>query len=90
MEEREALQLGSLLHDIGKLLERTSTVKLTEQDRSLEPECCPTDGNGYSHAHALYSGKFLTIYGRAFFHRLRCLGLFIIVLRIPRTHQEAP
>ncbi len=63
MEEREALQLGALLHDIGKLLQRAESVKLTQEDRSLESTCCPLrrdQRDRYSHTHVLYTQKFFS------------------------------
>lgn len=58
MEEREELQLGSLLHDAGKVLQRTGSVKLTSEERGLESTCCPVYQGRYSHTHALYTLKF--------------------------------
>jgi CRISPR-associated protein Csm1 len=60
MEEREELQLGSLLHDIGKLIQRTESVTLTKEDRALESTCCPVYRERYSHTHVLYTQKFFT------------------------------
>jgi CRISPR-associated protein Csm1 len=58
MEEREAVQLGSLLHDMGKLLQRTHSIKLTNADRALESTCCPTYKGRSSHIHSLFTMKF--------------------------------
>ena len=57
MEEREQLQLGSLLHDIGKIVQRAKSVRLTREDRTLESTCCPVFNNRYSHTHVLYTQK---------------------------------
>ncbi|MDR3569704.1 MAG: type III-A CRISPR-associated protein Cas10/Csm1 [Syntrophobacteraceae bacterium] len=57
MNEREELQLGSLLHDIGKIAQRAKSVKLTREDRSLESTCCPVYRDRYSHTHVLYTQK---------------------------------
>lgn len=58
MNERQAVILTALLHDIGKFAQRAG-LSLTAEDRSMESSCCPSYKGRYSHAHVLYTGKWI-------------------------------
>ncbi|MFP3868869.1 MAG: type III-A CRISPR-associated protein Cas10/Csm1 [Desulfobacteraceae bacterium] len=58
MEDREAILLSALLHDIGKFGQRAGQ-KLTPADRLIEPDCCPLWKGKYTHTHVLHSGKWV-------------------------------
>ncbi len=50
--------IGALLHDIGKLLQRSSSTQLTEAQRNRASDVLPSSKGKYSHWHALWSDAF--------------------------------
>lgn len=58
MDERAAVLLAALLHDIGKFAQRAGE-RLTAADRRIETDCCPQWKGRYTHTHVLHSGKWI-------------------------------
>lgn len=57
MEEREAIALGGLLHDIGKFMQRAD-LSLSQQSKEMERFLCPQYRGHYSHQHVLWTNEF--------------------------------
>lgn len=58
MDDRNAVILAALLHDIGKFAQRAGS-KLSVADRSIEADCCPQWQGRPSHRHVLHSGRWI-------------------------------
>ncbi len=57
MNERDAIILGALLHDIGKFAQRAE-VPLSQQSKNMESSICPVYKGHYSHKHVLWTNEF--------------------------------
>jgi len=75
MDDREAVILAALLHDIGKLAQRAGG-KLSAGDRTIEGDCCPQWHGRSSHIHVLHSGKWIRDTLGEAFNRVELLALF--------------
>ncbi len=63
-EEKLAVILGALLHDIGKFMQRAET-PLSEQSKGMESSICPVYQGQYSHKHVLWTNEFFEQYFQA-------------------------
>ena len=50
--------IGALLHDIGKLLQRSSSMRLTEEQKGRASDMLPVYKGRHSHWHALWTDAF--------------------------------
>jgi CRISPR-associated protein Csm1 len=58
MDDRQAVIMAALLHDLGKFAQRAGQ-RLTSEDRAVESFCCPSFKGRYSHTHVLHAGKWI-------------------------------
>ncbi len=61
LNEKEAIALAGLLHDIGKFKER-ARVKLEEEYLNIEDVICPVRSGKYTHRHVLWTYQFIDKY----------------------------
>jgi CRISPR-associated protein Csm1 len=67
-DERKALVLGALLHDIGKFWQRADSAKesLSAQTMGMESSICKVFDGKYSYKHVLWTSEFFERYGKSF------------------------
>ena len=53
--------VGALLHDIGKLLQRTSNLRLTDEQKGRASDILPVIRGRHSHWHALWTDAFFDL-----------------------------
>jgi CRISPR-associated protein Csm1 len=66
MNEKEAIVLGALLHDIGKFAQRANVNCKYKNDESEMQRICPffKERSSYSHKHVLWTSSFLEDYSQ--------------------------
>lgn len=57
MNERDAIILSALLHDIGKFMQRAE-ISLSQQSKNMEGSICPVYKGRHSHKHVLWTNEF--------------------------------
>jgi CRISPR-associated protein Csm1 len=79
LNEREAITLAGLLHDIGKFKER-ARVELEERYLKMESEICPVRSGKYSHRHVLWTYQFIDKYLPDEFKTIENIGCDVALL----------
>ncbi len=66
MNCRDQVIYGTLLHDIGKFMQRAETPCPGFTDDAVKQRICPFDKGRFTHLHALWTDQFFADYGNLF------------------------